>query len=171
MASEDRPSWDNYFMSIAEQVGSRSTCTRRKIGALIVRDKRILATGYNNVPSGIEHCTTKGCLRDELGIPSGERHELCRGIHAEQNAVVQAAKYGIAIDGSSMYTTTQPCILCGKIMINAGIKEIVFVGEYPDDLSRTMLEEAGVALRQVSLSTQASAAAEPPQPQDDCCCA
>jgi dCMP deaminase len=117
----------------------------------VVRDKRILATGYNNVPSGIDHCTTKGCLRDELNIPSGERHELCRGIHAEQNAVVQAAKYGTAIDGASMYTTTQPCILCGKIMINAGIKEIVFVGNYPDELSRSMLEEAGVTLRQVAL--------------------
>jgi len=138
-------------MSIAAQVASRSTCMRRHIGALVVRDKRILATGYNNVPSGLEHCTVKGCLRDELGIPSGERHELCRGIHAEQNAVVQAAKYGISIDGASMYTTTQPCILCGKIMINAGIKEIVFVGQYPDELSRTMLEEAGISLRQVTL--------------------
>ena len=149
--SSERPSWDDYFMNIAAQVASRSTCTRRHIGALVVRDKRILATGYNNVPSGLEHCTVKGCLRDELGIPSGERHELCRGIHAEQNAVVQAAKYGISIDGASMYTTTQPCILCGKIMINAGIKEIVFVGQYPDELSRTMLEEAGISLRQVTL--------------------
>jgi len=147
--ASERPTWDDYFMSIATQVGSRSTCTRRKIGALVVRDKRILATGYNNVPSSIEHCTTKGCLRDEMGIPSGERHELCRGIHAEQNAVVQAAKYGTSIDGASMYTTTQPCILCAKIMINAGIKEIVFSGDYPDDLSRAMIEEAGVALRQV----------------------
>jgi dCMP deaminase len=115
-----------------------------------VRDKRILATGYNNVPSGLEHCTAVGCLRDELGIPSGERHELCRGIHAEQNAVVQAAKYGISIDGASIFVTNQPCILCAKILINAGIKEIVFEGDYPDELSRTMLEEAGVAFRQVT---------------------
>jgi len=153
MASEttqnDRPSWDDYFMSIAAEVATRSTCTRRHIGAVVVRDKRVLATGYNNVPTGIEHCTTRGCLRDELGIPSGERHELCRGIHAEQNAVVQAAKYGTSIDGATMYTTTQPCILCGKIMVNAGIKEIVFAGQYPDELSRSMLEEAGMTLRQV----------------------
>ena len=147
-------------MKIAQEVAQRSTCLRRHIGALAVRDKRILATGYNNVPSGVEHCTTRGCLRDELGIPSGERHELCRAIHAEQNAVVQAARYGIAIDGSSMYTTTQPCILCAKIMINAGIREIVFMGDYPDELSTAMLEEAGVKLRQV----------EPPAGSSDCCC-
>ena len=147
--ADGRPSWDDYFLSIARQVGSRSTCTRRRIGALVVRDKRILATGYNNVPSGLEHCTVVGCLRDELNIPSGERHELCRGIHAEQNAVVQAAKHGTSIDGASIYVTNQPCILCAKILINAGIKEIVFVGDYPDELSRTMLVEAGVALRQV----------------------
>jgi len=147
-------------MKIAQEVAQRSTCLRRHIGALAVRDKRILATGYNNVPSGVEHCTTRGCLRDELGIPSGERHELCRAIHAEQNAVVQAARYGIAIDGSSMYTTTQPCILCAKIMINAGIREIVFMGDYPDELSTAMLEEAGVKLRQV----------KPPAGSSDCCC-
>jgi len=165
--TSDRPAWDDYFMNIAQQVASRSTCTRRHIGALVVRDKRILATGYNNVPSGLEHCTVKGCLRDELGIPSGERHELCRGIHAEQNAVVQAAKYGTAIDGASMYTTTQPCILCGKIMINAGIKEIVFAGQYPDELSRTMLEEAGVTLRQVELPLKNTSSSNRDEP---CCC-
>ena len=148
--TDQRPTWDDYFLSIAHQVALRSTCTRRRIGALVVRDKRILATGYNNVPSGLEHCTAVGCLRDELGIPSGERHELCRGIHAEQNAVVQAAKYGISIDGASIFVTNQPCILCAKILINAGIKEIVFEGDYPDELSRTMLEEAGVAFRQVT---------------------
>jgi dCMP deaminase len=150
VAEQDiRPSWDDYFMSIAQQVALRSTCLRRQIGALIVRDKRILATGYNNVPSGVEHCTTRGCLRDELGIPSGQRVELCRGIHAEQNAVVQAAKYGIAMDGASVYTTTQPCILCAKILINAGISEIVFVGDFPDELSVSMLKEAGVELRKI----------------------
>jgi dCMP deaminase len=156
LLQNDRPSWDEYFMQIAAQVAQRSTCKRRKIGAVVVRDKRILATGYNNVPSGVEHCTTKGCLRDELGIPSGERHELCRGIHAEQNAVVQAARYGTSIAGSSMYTTTQPCILCSKIMINAGIVEIVFVGAYPDELSLTMLEEAGVVLRQIEMPRPAA---------------
>jgi len=149
MATTERPSWDTYFMRIAGEVALRSTCMRRQIGALIVRDRRILATGYNNVPSGIEHCTAKGCLRDQLNIPSGQRVELCRGIHAEQNAVVQAAKYGTAIDGASMYTTTQPCILCAKIMINAGITEIVFVGDFPDQLAIEMLHEAGVSLRQI----------------------
>ncbi|MDR1775697.1 MAG: cytidine/deoxycytidylate deaminase family protein [Actinomycetes bacterium] len=142
-----RPSWDEYFMKIAHEVATRSTCTRRQIGALIVRDKRILATGYNNVPCGIEHCTTRGCLRDQLHIPSGERHELCRGIHAEQNAVVQAARNGITIDNSIVYCTAQPCILCAKILINAGVKEIVFEGGYPDELSREILDEAGVKLR------------------------
>ena len=142
-----RPSWDEYFMEIARQVATRSTCTRRRIGAVVVRDKRILATGYNNVPSGIEHCTTRGCLRDELGIPSGERHELCRGIHAEQNAIAQAARNGVSIEGSMVYCTAQPCILCAKLMINAGIKEIVFDGPYPDPLSRELLDEAGIALR------------------------
>lgn len=142
-----RPSWDEYFMSIASQVAGRSTCLRRHIGAVIVKDKRILATGYNNVPSGIEHCTSRGCLRDQMGIPSGERHELCRGIHAEQNAVIQAARHGISIDGSTLYCTHQPCILCAKIVINAGITELVYAGAYPDELSMQLLNEAGMKIR------------------------
>jgi len=142
-----RPTWDEYFMDIAKQVATRSTCTRRSIGAVAVRDKRILTTGYNNVPSGIEHCTTRGCLRDQMGIPSGERHELCRGIHAEQNAIAQAARNGVSIEGATMYCTNQPCILCAKLMINAGIVEIVFAGEYPDSLSQEILSEAGITLR------------------------
>ena len=142
-----RPSWDEYFMDIATQVATRSTCTRRKVGAVVVRDKRILATGYNNVPSGIAHCTTRGCLRDDLGIASGERHELCRGIHAEQNAIAQAARNGVNIEGATIYVTHQPCVLCAKLMINAGIVGIVFSGEYPDELSRELLTEAGVELR------------------------
>jgi len=146
---EHRPSWDEYFMDIANQVATRSTCLRRRIGAVVVRDKRILATGYNNVPSGIEHCTTRKCLRDEMGIPSGERHELCRGIHAEQNAIAQAARNGVSIEGSTVYCTNQPCILCAKLMINAGIVEIVFAGEYPDALSQELLTEAGIALRYI----------------------
>lgn len=146
-----RPSWDEYFMEIAAQVATRSTCTRRQIGAVVVRDKRILATGYNNVPSGIEHCTTRGCLRDELGIASGERHELCRGIHAEQNAIAQAARNGVSIDGSMVYCTDQPCILCAKLMINAGIVEIVYGGQYPDELSVELLRDAGVVLRSPTL--------------------
>ncbi|MCL2332118.1 MAG: cytidine/deoxycytidylate deaminase family protein [Actinomycetia bacterium] len=143
----ERPSWDEYFMEIARQVSTRSTCLRRQIGALIVRDRRILATGYNGTPSGIRHCSEVGCLRDQQGIPSGERHELCRGIHAEQNAVIQAALSGISIAGSKVYCTHQPCVQCAKILINAGVTEIVFAGVYPDQMARDMLEEAGVKLR------------------------
>ncbi|MBK5211679.1 MAG: dCMP deaminase family protein [Coriobacteriia bacterium] len=144
---EDRPSWDEYFMSIADKVSERSTCIRRHVGAVVVKDKRILATGYNGAPVGVEHCTTRGCLRDQLGIPSGERHELCRGTHAEQNALMQAARYGIPIDGAMVYCTTQPCIQCAKMLINAGICEIVFEGEYPDALARELLAEAGMRVR------------------------
>ena len=143
----DRPSWDDYFMGICDQVGGRSTCMRRHVGAVVVRDRRILATGYNGTPAGLAHCEEVGCLRETLGIVSGSNHELCRGIHAEQNAVIQAAKYGISIDGSMLYTSHQPCILCAKILINAGIREIVYHFPYPDDLARSMLEEAGVCER------------------------
>lgn len=146
-SANSRPSWDEYFMSIAYQVGERSTCLRRHVGAIIVKDKRLLATGYNGVPAGVEHCTTRGCLRDQLGIPSGERHELCRGTHAEQNALLQAARYGTPIDGATVYCTTQPCIQCAKMLINAGIKEIVFEGGYPDELARELLGEAGMQVR------------------------
>lgn len=142
-----RPSWDEYFMAIAEQVGDRSTCLRRHIGAVLVKDKRILATGYNGVPSGLAHCDEVGCLREQRGIPSGTQHELCRGIHAEQNAVIQAAKHGIAIDGAVVYTTHHPCVLCAKILINAGVREVVYREAYPDELSVALLEEAGVVMR------------------------
>lgn len=141
-----RPTWEEYFMLIAEQVAGRSTCIRRHVGAVVVKDKRLLATGYNGVPSGIEHCTTRGCLRDQLGIPSGQRHELCRGTHAEQNALLQSARYGTPIDGSTLYCTTQPCAQCAKMIINAGIKEIVFKGGYPDELALELLREAGIKL-------------------------
>jgi len=140
----ERPSWDEYFMGICGQVGGRSTCLRRSVGAVVVRDRRILATGYNGTPAGLAHCEEVGCLREQRGIISGSNHELCRGIHAEQNAVIQAAKYGIPIDGSTLYTSHQPCVLCAKILINAGIQEIVYRFPYPDDLARAMLEEAGV---------------------------
>jgi dCMP deaminase len=142
-----RPSWDDYFYRLTSDVAERSTCRRRKVGALIVKDKRILATGYNGVPTGIEHCLTRGCLREELGIPSGEKQELCRGVHAEQNAVIQAAKYGTAIEGAMLYCTNQPCITCAKILINAGIREIVFFNAYPDTLAEEMLAEANVKVR------------------------
>ena len=141
-----RPSWDEYFMGIVELVKERSTCLRRQVGALIVRDKRILSTGYNGAPMGCAHCEETGCLREQLKVPSGERHELCRAIHAEQNAIVQAAYDGISLKGGTLYVTCQPCILCAKLAINAGITKIVYKGDYPDELSRKMLNEAGVRL-------------------------
>ena len=139
-----RPSWDEYFMEIVELIKERSTCLRRQVGALIVNDKRILATGYNGAPTGCSHCEEVGCLREKLQIPSGQRHELCRALHAEQNAIVQAALYGISVQGGTLYVTHQPCVMCAKMAINAGIKRIVYKGEYPDELSRELLEEAGI---------------------------
>ncbi len=141
-----RPSWDEYFMQIVELIKTRSTCLRRQVGALIVKDRRILATGYNGAPTGCKHCTGLGCLREELDVPSGQRHELCRGIHAEQNAIVQAAFSGTSVKEGTMYVTCQPCVLCAKMAINAGIKKIVFKGSYPDDLSMNLLKEAGVRI-------------------------
>jgi dCMP deaminase len=144
---DERPSWDQYFMDIAYQVARRTTCRRRAVGAVIVKDKRILATGYNGVPAGIEHCLTRGCLREELGIPSGQSQELCRGLHAEQNAIIQAAKHGITVAGATCYCTTQPCIICAKILINAGIVEVIYEQPYPDALTEGMFAEAGVLTR------------------------
>jgi dCMP deaminase len=142
-----RPSWDEYFMAITDQVAERATCTRRRIGAVLVKDKRILATGYNGVPAGLAHCADVGCLREQRQIPSGTQHELCRGIHAEQNAVIQAARHGIAIDGATVYCTHQPCVLCAKILINAGVAAIVYRESYPDPLATEMLAEAGIVPR------------------------
>jgi dCMP deaminase len=142
-----RPSWDEYFMSIAELASTRSTCLRRQVGSVIVKDKKILATGYNGAPSGLKHCLDIGCLREKLGIPSGERHELCRATHAEQNAIVQAALFGVSIKDGVLYSTTQPCILCTKLIINAGIKKIVIKDSYPDKMSKEMLKEAKVKIQ------------------------
>ncbi len=139
-----RPTWDEYFMEIVELVKTRSTCMRRQVGALIVKDKRILSTGYNGAPMGCKHCSETGCLRDQLGIPSGQRHELCRGIHAEQNALIQAAYSGTSVKDGTLYVTDQPCVLCAKMIINAGIRKIVFAGEYPDELAMELLQESGV---------------------------
>ncbi len=141
-----RPSWDEYFLEIANLVSSRSTCLRRQVGAVFVRDKRMLTTGYNGAPSGLKHCSEVGCIREREGIPSGERHELCRGIHAEQNAILQAAQFGISLRGSTMYCTNQPCVLCAKMLINTGVERIVVCGDYPDKLARGMLEEAGIEI-------------------------
>ncbi|MBE0478335.1 cytidine/deoxycytidylate deaminase family protein [Candidatus Aerophobetes bacterium] len=141
-----RPSWDDYFMQIAHLVAKRSTCLRRRVGAVIVRNKRILCTGYNGAPRGMTHCSEMGCLREKLNIPSGQRHEVCRGLHAEQNAIIQAALYGISIKNSVLYCTHQPCMSCSKMIINAGIKKITFQGDYPDTLAQDILREAQVEL-------------------------
>lgn len=141
-----RPSWDEYFMEIAEVVKKRSTCLRRQVGAIIVKDNRILSTGYNGAPKGLKHCFETGCMRSNLNVPSGERHELCRGLHAEQNAIIQAAVFGTAIDGATIYTTLSPCVLCTKMIINSGIKRIVLREAYNDSLSIKMLEESGITV-------------------------
>lgn len=143
---EDRVSWDEYFMSFAKLASSRSTCLRRKVGAVIVRDKHIISTGYNGAPKGVRHCSETGCLREKLKIPSGERHELCRGLHAEQNAIIQAALYGTSTDGGIIYCTNQPCAICAKMIINAGIKMVIYEDGYKDELAYEMLEEAGVKI-------------------------
>lgn len=139
-----RPSWDEYFMEIAYLVAKRSTCLRRQVGAVLVRSKHILSTGYNGAPRGVPHCLDVGCTREKLGIPSGQQQEHCRGIHAEQNAIIQAALHGVSTEGATLYCTNQPCTLCAKMLINAGIKRIVYEGEYPDDLARELLAEAGL---------------------------
>ncbi len=143
----NRPPWDEYFMKIAEDVATRSTCTRRKVGAVIVKDRRILTTGYNGVPTGIEHCTPETCIRTKMNVPSGERHELCRGLHAEQNAIIQAGFHGVSIQGAVIYVTHQPCSICTKMLINSGIKKFIYRSPYNDPLSRDMIEEAGIELK------------------------
>lgn len=141
-----RPSWDEYFMDIVDIIKGRSTCLRRKVGAVIVKDRRILTSGYNGAPSGCKHCGDIGCLREKLNIPSGQRHELCRASHAEQNAIVQAAMHGISIEGGTIYVTDQPCVICSKLIINAGLKRVVFRGDYPDELSMELLKEANISV-------------------------
>jgi dCMP deaminase len=142
-----RPNWDEYFIKIAELVSERSTCLRHHVGAVIVKDRRLLTTGYNGAAAGTKDCLELGCLRDELNIPSGERHEICRAIHAEQNAIIQAGKYGVNIDGGTLYCTHSPCIVCAKMIVNAGIKRIVNYIDYPDTGGvKKLLDEAGVKL-------------------------
>ncbi len=139
-----RPSVDEYFMEIASVVAKRSTCLRNQVGAVIVRDKRIIATGYNGAPKGLPHCLDIGCIREQNNIPSGERHELCRAVHAEQNAILQAAIHGVSTENATMYCTHQPCILCAKMMINAGIKKVVYANQYPDTAALEFLKQASV---------------------------
>ena len=143
---DQRPDWDTYFMTLCHVVAERSTCLRRKVGALLVANHHILATGYNGAPQGLPHCTQVGCLREQRGIPSGERQELCRGLHAEQNAIIQAAVHGVALQDVTCYSTTQPCITCAKMLTNANVTRIVYQGNYPDELATEMLEAAGVEL-------------------------
>ncbi len=131
-------------MEIATVVATRSTCLRRQVGAVVVKDRRILATGYNGAPAGLRHCLEVGCLRENMGVPSGEKHELCRGLHAEQNAVIQAALHGVSMAGSTVYSTHKPCSLCAKILINAGVTDIVYGSGYADKLADEMLKEAGI---------------------------
>ena len=141
-----RPSWESYFIEIAQVVATRSTCVRRQVGAVLVKERQILSTGYNGVPRGLVHCTERGCLREQLGIPSGERHELCRGLHAEQNAIIQAAYHGSSIKGAELYCTHQPCVLCAKMLVNAGVTAAYFGGGYPDELALEVFAEAGTLL-------------------------
>lgn len=145
-----RPSWDEYFLEITRVVATRSTCLRRQVGAVIVKDRLLLTSGYNGAPRGLAHCEEVGCLREQYHIPSGQRHELCRGTHAEQNAIVQAALHGLAIDGTTLYCTHQPCTSCTKMIINAGIRRIVYEHGYPDQLAAQMISEAGIECCQLS---------------------
>jgi len=142
-----RPSYDEYFMEMAHVVAKRSTCIRRRVGAILVKDKHRLSTGYNGAPKGLNHCEDVGCIRQQLSVKSGERHELCRGLHAEQNAIIQAAVFGISISGSTLYCTNTPCVVCVKMLINAGVKEIIYSGNYPDDLAKKMLGESSIKIK------------------------
>ncbi len=149
--TNSRPDWDSYFMEIAKIVSKRSTCKRRRVGALIVKDKRILSTGYNGAPMGLAHCIESGCLREKLNVAAGERHELCRGLHAEQNAIVQAAYHGASINGAQLYTTHLPCSICIKMIINAGITTVFYLEGYPDDLAAELVGESKIAVRKVEM--------------------
>lgn len=146
---DNRPKWDTYFMEIASLVSTRSTCSRRNVGSVIVKDKRILSTGYNGAPKGLDHCLDIGCLREEQGIPRGERHELCRGLHAEQNAIIQAATSGVDIKKSTVYSTHYPCSLCMKMLINIEPEVIYYKKGYPDELSKKIAEEAKLNILQL----------------------
>jgi len=141
---KNRPSWDDYFMELAKLVATRSTCLRHAIGAILVNERRILATGYNGSPRGLAHCLEIGCLRDKLKIPSGTRAEICRAVHAEQNALIQCAVYGIQSEGSTIYTTHEPCSVCTKLLISAGVKRIVFDVSYPDEFAQKLLKETKI---------------------------
>ncbi len=145
----ERPTWDEYFMDIVRLVSRRSTCLRRSVGAILVKDKRILATGYNGAPSGLRHCVEVGCLREKMNISSGERHELCRGLHAEQNAIIQSALHGVSLKDATLYSTNHPCVICAKMIINAGIARVYYAEGYRDRMAEEMLLEAGVEVAKI----------------------
>lgn len=147
--TDSRPSWHEYFMDITNLVAQRSTCTRRKVGAILVRDKRIIATGYNGAPAKVSHCLDVGCLREQQGIPSGERHELCRGLHAEQNSIIQAALHGVSVEGATLYCTNMPCAICSKMLINIRVEAIFYQEGYADSLSSLLLDEARIPYTQL----------------------
>jgi len=140
---DERPGWDEYFLNLAELAATRSTCLRRRVGALLVAERRVLATGYNGPPRGLPHCQEAGCLRETLNIPSGQRHEMCRGIHAEQNTILQAAQYGVPVRQATLYCTHQPCAICAKLILNLDVNRLVLRGDYPDELALKLLREAG----------------------------
>ena len=148
-----RNDWTTYFMDIADRVAQRSTCLRRKVGAVAVKDKRIIGTGYNGAPSGLRHCAEAGCLRQELGIPSGQRHEICRAVHAEQNVLVEAARFGIPLLGAELYCTTLPCLICAKMLVNCGIRRVFYREKYDDQMTLDLFNDAGIELVQINMET------------------
>lgn len=149
-----RPTLDEYFMEIAAIVAKRSTCLRNQVGAVIVKDKRILSTGYNGAPRNLEHCLDIGCIRQQNNIASGTRHELCRAVHAEQNAIIQAALHGVSTENATVYCTHQPCILCAKMLINAKVEKVVFGAAYPDKEALDFFDKAGVEVTQFTLNAE-----------------
>jgi len=147
-----RPSWDLYFLKMAYLVAERSTCLRHHVGAIIVKDRHVLTTGYNGAAKNLDDCLMLGCLRDQLNIQSGQRHEICRAIHAEQNAIIQAGLHGISIKDGILYCTHSPCIICAKMIVNAGIKRVVIGGEYPDEYNLVidLFKQAGIHIDNIS---------------------
>lgn len=144
-----RPAWDSYFMKIAQVVAERSTCLRRQVGAVLVKEKRLLTTGYNGAPAGLPHCLEAGCLRLQQGVPSGQRHELCRGLHAEQNTIIQAALHGVSIRDAVLYCTHHPCSLCARMLVNGGITRVVLWESYPDPLAQELFAEAAIPVERL----------------------